>query len=87
MLVRVLAWGMGGWCAVTVHRTGQAVQVASSAPLTLVGWRPVLSVLDLWVGVSGFLSLGGAGFSRQTSHLSLTGGGSYGFRTKVASFP
>ena len=75
MLVCVLAWGMGGWCAVTVHRTGQAVLVASSAPLTLVGWRPVLSVLDLWVGVSVLLSLGGAGFSRQTSHFSLTGGG------------
>eukprot|EP00983_Pelagomonas_calceolata_P072756 1151857-Pelagomonas_calceolata.AAC.2 len=44
-------WGMFGWCAAkAVHRTGQAVLVVSSAPLTL------------------------AGFSRQTSRLSLTGG-------------
>eukprot|EP00983_Pelagomonas_calceolata_P002269 77389-Pelagomonas_calceolata.AAC.1 len=36
-LVCVLAWGMvGWWAAKAVRRTGQAVLVASSAPLTLV---------------------------------------------------
>jgi len=35
---------MAGWyTAKAVHRTGQAVLVAGSAPLTLVGWGLALS--------------------------------------------
>eukprot|EP00983_Pelagomonas_calceolata_P110950 1159730-Pelagomonas_calceolata.AAC.7 len=45
LLICVLARGMVSWYAAkVVHRTGQAVLVAGSAPLTLVGWGLAFSI-------------------------------------------